>query len=248
MRLSLTRAALLLPLAGAACAKAPPESAPEPVVVHDTVYVDRTVARTDTVADPETRQRLSRIEAEVLTRDARIQVLEEQLEEARREVVRIMARSQTVASRAEAASGIAEAELAIRTLRTAAGRRPAPEADAADQLLVESNTEFEQLNYGGALYLASQARATAGRGTDRFTRTEAENLRPGETQFLVPLRLRSTARANVRDGPGTNYRILFTLDADQPMTGSSYVEGWVRISDEQGRSGWIARSLVESRS
>jgi hypothetical protein len=68
-----------------------------------------------------------------------------------------------VASRAEAASGIAEAELAIRTLRTAAGRRPAPEAEAADQLLVESNTEFEQLNYGGALYLASVARTTAGK-------------------------------------------------------------------------------------
>jgi len=245
--MSLSRAALVLILPGAACAKAPQGSAPEPAVIHDTVFVDRPVRRTDTVADPETRQRLSQIEAEVLARDARIQVLEDQLEEARREVVRTMARSQTVASRAEAASGIAEAELAIRTLRTAAGRRPAPEVAPAERLLAESNGEFEKGNFGGALYLASQSRVIAGQGTDRFSRTEAENLRPGETQFQVPLRLRSTSRANVRDGPGTGYRVLFTLDAEQPVTGSSYVEGWVRITDEQGRSGWIARSLVQSR-
>jgi hypothetical protein len=240
-------AVLALILAGAACAKPPQQSAPEPVVRHDTVYVERTVTRIDTVADPDTRQRLSQIEADVLAREARIQVLEDQLEEARREVVRNMARSQTVASRAEAASGIAEAELAVRTLRTAAGRRPAPEVAQAERLLQQSNGEFENDNFGGALYLASQARLIAAQGTDRFSRTEGEHLRPGETQFQVPLRLRSTTRANVRDGPGTNYRVLFTLDAEQPVTGSSYVEGWVRVTDDQGRSGWIARSLVQAR-
>jgi hypothetical protein len=246
MRMPRSRAALLLVLPLAACAKAPPgDVAPSPAAVRDTVFVDRT--RVDTVADPETRQRLAQIEAEVLARDGRIQVLEDQLEEARREVVRTMARSQTVASRAEAASGIAEAELAIRTLRTAAGRRPAPEASQADRLLRDSNGEFGNGNYGGALYLATQARVIAGQGTDRFSRSEAETLRPGEIQFPVPLRLRTATRANVRDGPGTNYRVLFTLDAEVLLTGSSYVEGWVRITDEQGRSGWVARSLVQSR-
>jgi hypothetical protein len=158
-----------------------------------------------------------------------------------------MARSQMVASRAEAASGIAEAELAINTLRTAAGRRPAPEVAQAERLLQQSSGEFENANFGGALYLASQARVIASQGTDRFSRTEAEDLRPGETQFQVPLRLRSTTRSNVRDGPGTGFRVLFTLDADQRVTGLSYVGGWIRISDEQGRSGWIARSLVQPR-
>ncbi|HEX9632666.1 MAG TPA: SH3 domain-containing protein [Gemmatimonadales bacterium] len=246
MPVCLSRAALLPVLLGAACAPAPQgNGAPSPAGARDTVFVNRT--RTDTVADPETRQRLSQVEVEVLARDARIQVLEEQIEEARREVVRIMARSQTVASRAEAASGIAEAELAIRTLTTAAGRRSAPEAASANKLLQSSEGEFQNGNFGGALYLATQARVIAGQGIDRFSRAEAEPLRPGETPFQVPLRLRSTTRANVRDGPGTNYRVLFTLEADQPVTGASYVEGWVRITDGEGRTGWIARALVESR-
>lgn len=246
MRLSCWSVCLPFLASVAACAKPAADTAPGPVA-RDTVYVDRVVTRVDTVADPDTRQRLTQIEAEVLSRDARIQVLEDQLEEAVREVVRIMARSQTVASRAEAASGIAEAELALRTLRNAAGRRPAPEVAEAERLLRNSEAEFGNGNFGGALYLASQARTVAGRGTDRFSRTEAETQRPGETQFVVPLRLKSTTRSNVRDGPGTNYRVLYTIDAEEPVTGLSYVEGWVRITDAQSRSGWIARSLVQSR-
>jgi len=245
MRVCSSRAALLLVLSGAACAKAPQENGAPSPAGRDTVFVNRT--RTDTVVDPETRQRLTQLEADVFARDARVQILEDQLEEARREVVRIMARSQMVASRAEAASGIAEAELAIRTLTTAAGRRSAPEAASANKLLQDSNGEFGNGNFGGALYLATQARVIAGQGIDRFSRTEAQPLRPGETPFPVPLRLRTTTRANVRDGPGTNHRVLFTLEAEWPVTGASYVEGWVRITDEQGRSGWVARSLVQSR-
>jgi hypothetical protein len=231
-----------------ACASTPPpETAPPPVtVVHDTVYVEQVITRTDTVADPETRARLSQMEAELLAAEARIQILEEQVAEAQREVVRTMARSQTVASRAEAASGIAEAELAIRTLRAAA-RGNAPEATKADGLLEQSNEEFQKDNFAGALYLASQARTVAAQGADRVRRAQADDLRPGETPFAVPLRMRTTTRSNVRDGPSTRFRILVTLDADTPVVGTSYVEGWVRITDDQGRSGWIARSLVDLR-
>jgi hypothetical protein len=233
--------------AAAACAKAAPEQAPEPLIVHDTVVVEQVITRVDTVTDPTLRARVGQLEVDVLARDARIQVLEERLEEARREVVRTMARSQTVASRAEAASGIAEAELAIRTLRTAAGRRSAPEATQADRLLQQSNGEFEKANFGGALYLASQARVIAGQGSDRIRRADAADLRPGETPFEAQLRLRTTTRANVREGPSTATRVVFTLEPGSPVEAVSYVEGWVKVTDDAGRVGWIARGLVERR-
>lgn len=237
---------LALALGAAACAPGSPETSPSPVAgIPDTVYVDRVVTRVDTIDDPDTRQRLSQMEADLLASEARIQALEEQLDEAQREVVRTMARSQTVASRAEAASGIAEAELAIRTLRAASAT--APEADEADRKLQDSNLEFRKENYGGALYLATQARAAAGRGSDRIRREQAEDLRPGETPFVAPLRLRTTTRSNVREGPSTRFRILFTLEPDAQVVGTSYVEGWVRITDDEGRTGWIARSLVDVR-
>ena len=237
----------VLGLGAVACASAPPaETAPSPATAtRDTVYLDRVVTRVDTVADPEARSRLSQMEAELLASEARMQALEGQLEEAQREVVRAMARSQTVASRAEAASGIAEAELAIRTLRAARGT--APELIQADRLLQQSSGEFERSNFGGALYLATQARTIAGQGNDRIRREQATDLRPGETPFVAPLRLRTTTRSNVREGPATRFRVLFTLEPDSPVVGTSYVEGWVRITDDQGRAGWIARSLVDVR-
>jgi hypothetical protein len=236
----------LIALAGAACAKAPP-SGPAPSVIHDTVVVQPAVGRVDTVADPDTRQRLSEMEAEVLSREARIQILEEQLEDAQREVVRAMARSQTVASRAEAASAIAEAELAVNTLRSQVGPDPGKELPSAERYLRQSNEAFNAGNYGGALYLASQTRATTGRVLDRIRRQQASDTRPGETAFDAPLRLQTTTRANVRDGPGLEFRVLFTLDPGSSVQGVSYIEGWVRITDDSGRTGWIARSLVDSR-
>jgi hypothetical protein len=230
----------------AACAKTAPP-APAPTVIHDTVLVRQGVARVDTVVDPDTRQRLSQMEADVLTREARIQILEEQLADAQREVVRTMAKSKSVASRAEAASAIAEAELAIRTLREAAGRNVPAEVPLAQRMLKESSDEFGQEHFGGALYLASQARTTIARATDRIRRVESTDALPGETAFDAPLRMQTTTRANVREGPSTNFRVLFTLDAESPVLGFSVVEGWVRITDDSGRSGWIALTLVERR-
>jgi hypothetical protein len=229
-----------------ACAGGGAPAAPTPET-RDTVVVQRVVERADTVRDPQLQNRITELEMEALEREARIQLLEERLEDARREVVRTMARAQTVASRAEAASGIAEAELALRTLRATAGRRPAPELTQVERLIQQSSGEFDKSNFGGALYLANQARMIAGQGTDRLRGSEGAGARPGETAFEAPLRLRTSARANVRSGPGIGFAIAFTLDRDQPLTGSAHADGWVRVTDGQGRTGWIARSLVERR-
>jgi SH3-like domain-containing protein len=59
--------------------------------------------------------------------------------------------------------------------------------------------------------------------------------------------LKSTGRGNVREGPGTKYDVAFSLDTGSSLTGHSYVDEWIRVSDESGRIGWIFRSLVTRR-
>ena len=54
-------------------------------------------------------------------------------------------------------------------------------------------------------------------------------------------------RGNVREGPGTNFDVAFAVDAGNALTGYSYLDDWVRVSDDSGRSGWIFRSLVTRR-
>jgi hypothetical protein len=192
-------------------------------------------------------QQTARLELRLLEEEAQVGDLEAKLDEARQEVVRAMAKLQTLASKAEAASAIAEAEIAIQTLQRAAGQLGAPEAAQAEQLLRMGTKAFDEQNYGGALYLANQAKNVAGAGQTRLTSSGRGTLRPGEVLFALPLRLQTLVRANVRDGPGTNFKLLYTLEGGTAVLGYSYSDVWVRVSDESGRSGWVFSTFIGRR-
>jgi hypothetical protein len=202
----------------------------------------RAAAETVTVKDPESEQRIARLQVRMLEDEALISDLDTRLDEARQEVVRVMAKLQTVASRAEAASGIAEAQIALDSLKAGPGGADAPEIDQASKLLQMSAAEFDRQNYGGALYLANQAKSVSGAG--RGLGGERGPLRPGEVRFELPLPLRALTAARVHDGPGAGFKVLFTLAAGAAVTATSYVDAWLRISDEEGRSGWVYYSSV----
>jgi hypothetical protein len=83
------------------------------------------------------------------------------LADAMNEAVRAMARLRTLATRAEAASAIAEAEVTVQQVRQGSGRA---ELQEASRLLRAAGVEFEAENYGGAVYLATQAKRLAAGG------------------------------------------------------------------------------------
>ncbi len=191
-------------------------------------------------ARPDLDRRIARLELGLLERDAQVDDLQERLDAAREEVVRAMAKLQTLASRADAASGMAEAEVALQPLKA----KPGPSAQEAGRLLQQSAQEFDQSNYGGALYLANQAKALAKAGGTRLSGGERGSPRPGETPFALPISLKSAASGNVRNAPGTDAPIAFSVAAGAALTGYSYLNDWIRVGDIQGREGWIFRSLV----
>lgn len=221
----------------AACAPKKPDSAPSPAT--------RQRAAGPSRADLE--KRIARLELSLMDKEAQVEELQARLEETRQEVVRAMAKLQTLASRAEAASAIAEAEVALQPLKSTQGQVAAPEATQASRLLRESSSEFDQENYGGALYLANQAKTLAGTARGRLSAGERGTQRAGETAFALPIRLLASGRGNVRAGPGTASRIEFAVEPGDTLMGYSYVDEWIRIGDEDGRSGWIFRSLVSRR-
>jgi len=215
-----------------ACSQAKPGKPPAVKVVRDTVEV----------RDPELDKLVSRVELQLLARDAQIEDLQTRLEETRAEVVRAMAKLQSVASRAQAASAMAEAEVALQTMKSGASAEPL-EAAQVTQLVRQSATEFNKSNYGGALYLANQAKTVASSYRGRLG-VSKEGARPGETLFAVPIKLKTTSRGNVREGPGTNFAVSFMAEPGSSITGYSYADEWVRISDDSGRTGWIHQTLV----
>src|SRR5947208_15664658 len=221
---------------------------PEPATLlpaRDSVIV-RSVPETVTVRDPQLEQRVARLELRLLERDAQIDELQARLDEARREVVRAMAKLQTLASRARAASAMAETEIALQSLKTAAAPLAAQETGQATQLLRQSSVEFNKQNYGGALYLANQAKSVVGASRSGASGVRGP-LRPGEVLFALPLRLETVNRSNVREGPGAGYAVAFTLETGAPVVGYSYADQWVHIGDEAGRSGWMFQTLVGRR-
>ena len=192
------------------------------------------------------QERVAELQLGLLDKEAQVAELQANLDEAILEVVRAKARLQSVESRAEAASTMAEAEIALRAVRNAAGDGGGPELMQAEQLLEMSTREFENQNYGGSLYLASQAMSLVSVGQGRFRAGDASR-RAGEVSFAVPLQLEVVRNSNVRNGPGARFKVLFTVPPLTPLVGLAYEGQWVRIRDDQGRGGWIFHSLVRSR-
>ena len=226
----------------AACAR--PAADPPPPAAASPVRAERTKPETVTVTvrDPDLDRRVARLELRGLERDAQIDELQQRLDDARDEVVRTMAKLQSLSSRAEAASGIAEAEVALGTLRARVGAQD-PDVVEVAHLVQLGSAEFNKSNFGGAFYLASQAksRATAARG--RLGGAAAAP-RPGEVTFAVPVRIKTVSRGNVREGPGTNTAVAFGVESGAQLTAFSMTDDWVRVTDDAGRSGWIFRTLL----
>lgn len=232
-------------LAGCAQAAPPaPEIAPAPPVVDTLVVVDTVHVETGAEADAALQEQVARLQIELLERDVLLSGLQEQLDATRLELVRNMSRLQSQATRAEAASGMAEAEVALATLRRAAGGESLPELARAEELFEQSSAEFDRENYGGALYLATEVRTAVRAGQSRLG---DGSLLDGESLFALPVPLRTTGRSNVRSGPSLDFDVVYTADPSAPLTGQSRTSQWVRVVDDQDREGWIFHTLVTSR-
>ena len=235
-------------LLGSACStpKSKSDHAPTPARRSSTRTAARAAPETVTVRDAELERRLGRLELRLLEKETQVEELQSRLDDTRADVVRTMAKLQTAASRAEAASGMAEAEVALQSLRSSGGQQ-APEVAQVTMLVQQSSAEFSRQNYGGALYLATEAKAIAGRSKGRLAGASQGATRPGETAFALPIRLRTSGRGNVREGPGTGFAIAFAVEAGSGLTAYSYTDEWLRVSDDSGRSGWIFRGLISRR-
>jgi len=242
--LHLSASGLFVLVAACAPAPAPGPEIPAPPRVDTVVVVDTVRVETESAVNADLEDRVALLQIQLLERDVQIEDLQGQLDQTRLELVRNMARLQTQATRAEAASGLSEADIALGTLSRAGGES-LPEYQRARELFVQSSQEFANENYGGALYLATEVRTVVRTGQARLG--GSGSLLAGEELFAVPVPLKTTGRSNVRSGPGLGFGVVFTAEANAPVTGQSHTSQWFRIVDEEGREGWIFHELVTTR-
>jgi len=226
-----------------ACAHAPPPPAPKPALpAPPSPPPPALEPRTQIIRDPELERQVRVLELQLMERDARIESLEARLEQALREVVGTMGKLRSLATRAEAASAMAETDVALRS--TGTSDADSPESKQARRLMQQSSAEFKRNNFGGALYLANQAKAAA---RPRGLPGRLGNMRPGEVAFAGPVKLSARTRANVRSGPSLDFAVSFTADSGVALSGLSYLGEWIRVTNDAGNEGWIFGSLVGRR-
>jgi uncharacterized coiled-coil protein SlyX len=192
-------------------------------------------------------KRVSNLELRLLEKEAQVEDLQSRLAETRTAVVKSRSQVQMATGKAGAASGMAEAEVALRQLKAIAPSRY-PDAQRAERLLRQSNDAFDKQNYGGAISLAGQAKTVAQTATGRLSAANRpRSVRRGEAQFAIPIRLKVTEAGNVRDQPRSKSAVVFAVDVGAPLIGLSYVEDWIRVVDDRRRTGWINQSVVDRR-
>jgi hypothetical protein len=192
-------------------------------------------------------KRISLLELRLLEKDAQVEDLQSRLDETRTAVVKARSQVQMANGRAGAASGMAEAEVALRSLKAVAPPQY-PDVQQSAHLLRQSADAFDKKNYGGAIFLAGQAKTVALTATSRLgAGNRLRNVRTGEAPFAVPVRLKVIAVGSVRDRPGAKSPVVFPVEIGVPLTGLSYVDEWIRVTDDHRRTGWINRSMVGRR-
>jgi len=200
---------------------------------------------------------IRRSQIDTLEKGALIQQLEAQIsnqqqmiDEAVVEVVRAKAKLRSIESRAEAASTMAETEIALKGLKTrnfSETGGASGQFDKAESLLRMSADEFKRENYGGALYLSGQAKALIKAIQSRRNHEVSAEMLVGEVVFSPPLPLILLKRSNLRKAPDLDSDVLQVLEKGMPIIGYSHKDDWIRVHMENGESGWIHQSLIQGR-
>lgn len=192
------------------------------------------------------------LEYEVVISDLkeRMEGHQQRLEAAIIEVVRTKARLRSLESKAEAASTIAEAEIAVNAMKKDAVSMDEvvmEEIAAAENLLKMSVSEFKGSNFGGALFLANQAKGQV--RTLQLRRKGGLEKSPVEDkrEFSSPLLLKVLTNCNLRKGPGLDNEVVGKLGKDAWVTGFAYSGRWLRVETAEGNVGWLFQPLVGPR-
>ncbi len=220
-----------------------PESAPSPQVDLEQALAQRD-AEIRALRAENAQKGLLLAEQDSMIEDLHdlLELRRRQLDDAIQEVVRAKATQRSVESQAEAAAQMAETEMALETFRTKLDGRTSPELTDAERQLELSSKEYEAQNFGGALYLAFQAKAKISEGTRKLE----EQTEVGSSYLESPQTYTLNARSNLRRGPGLQFSVIDILDKGATVTGDTLKGSWVRVEREDGTRGWIHEELLDA--
>ena len=241
--------ALLFAIIIAGCATAPPAPAPAPVPAPREEPVREPLPIPCTCDEP--NREITRLKHDLANKEAEIRDLRSQqreqtkaLQESSRQAARATGKLHRLATQADAASYIAETEVALATLRSSpdAGSRTSPIA-VAQEILQSAAAPFAGGDYSAAMDRTAQAAQLLAMLALNRSRSVSAARAASEVSFLVPIPLRVRIDSNLRRQPRGNAKVLGVLKESTPLIAHAYKDKWLRVKADDGRSGWIHQSL-----
>lgn len=197
---------------------------------------------------------IDRLQQTLTTRDAEIARLQARqqgqtriLQATTTEAARAKVKLRRLATQADAASAIAEVEVALTTLTAAHPDRDDTVSLAlARHILDSASAVFDQGDYSAAVDLAAQSRqlidmVSALRKQAPATRATVQ----GSFQIPIPLRVKVSSRRHRQ--PRIHGAVLDYLPAGAPVVATGYQGNWLKVETADDRQGWIFRGLVATR-
>lgn len=218
----------------------PPPAVPAPPAPACPVCVDRS----DEIV--RLRQELASREAEL--RDLRSSQREQAkaVRETTREVTRAKARMRRLATQADAASYLAEVEVALKTARASPSATSSPLLALAQAFVDAAAAPFAQGDYATAMDRAAQAEqliAAAYEGTPAASRSRVT----GEVLLQVSIPLKAKAESRLRREPQAGAPVVAVLPKDAALVAHAYKGTWMRVETENGKLGWMPQVELAAR-
>ena len=200
---------------------------------------------------------MARLQQELAARDAELRDLkaaqreqaksaQETTREVAREVTRAKAKARRLATQADAASYLAEVEVAVSALRSVqAAGSPLPALAAA--YLEAAAEPFARGEYGSAMDRAAQAEEVTAVAADARSSPRTPERATAERVLQVALPLRAATESPLRQQPRGNARPAGVVKRDAALTAHAWKDGWLRVETADGRSGWVDATRVAVR-
>lgn len=196
-----------------------------------------------------------RLRQDLANRDAELRELRSSqrnqvkvLQESTQEVARAKVKLRRLATQADAASYIAEVEVAMESLRSSLGAKSDVQLMVLAQGLLESTAPpFAHGDYGEAMDRAAQAEELIALVAHYQSRPGSRPRVPGEVPLQVAIPLKVTVDSNLRRQPLAKAPVVRVLKKDSLLVAHAYKGSWMHVETEDGRSGWVDQTRLGAR-
>lgn len=166
------------------------------------------------------------------------------LQETTSEISRTKSTLHRLATQPDAASKIAEVEVAINAVKQTSLNK----ADFALQLLAQRLLDIAMVAYQKADYTTAMNRAAqSGRLIDAIMNPARKSVDVQDVTvvFRVPIPMFATHTTNLQADPDHDSKIIILLKRNTPLTAIAYNNSWLRVQTEDDISGWVQSRSVD---